>query len=694
MSNQNNLYNILAAFNKATQETAETPKQQARAIYESVEAKGSITSGVKGVEKKLAEAYASHKVDEVWSGPNPDKKSKGEEKKYVDKLKARNSPKAKKDYDKDGEIESEKDEVIGSRRKAAGLDEAAAGSKWQVKIQYADPSGTGIASATVSVQAPDKETAKRYAVTDATKSGKKNVKATSASSAVTEGRVKQLQMDLEELTDAEFKTKYKMSKAEARKGMNEGIMDEPDTVDTPTGRIHRAKPGGYGRQDQDDFPANPANDNGAAPRGRGRPKGLPAQLRAQKAAELAARGIDPNAPRKRGRPAKNPAGGANSAPAGTLGLHNFLFGPAPKTLPGKPGVKHKMSDQGTERDRVRSITGESARPTNLKGYLAESVGTLDHIMNRFKNEVKRFQSGEDLDQDLYEALFDYYMDSGEMPYGVAKARSGDPYEWVTQRFDDEIGVSESSYPSQEELDAHHEESLGRRNDSIHAEAADNEPSRARQHYTPDVPKTDVPKKTSWLRDPIAAATDRIYDKIKGVKEDGELNELARLAGIKTTNESASVISGDYDGDGDHDMHDHEVESEDRGTMSVSTNQSSTGTKNVTVTADGEAASALLDMLKNAGMGSSDAARDAEQRVTAVVVGSDEQEVDEEYANEPAPQYQSTEAIMARGDDMNRQKKQNFPLRAPGNNPMAEGSDPLANLGRDLMAEYQALKLKK
>ena len=231
---------------------------------------------------------------------------------------------------------------------------------------------------------------------------------------------------------------------------------------------------------------------------------------------------------------------------------------------------------------MSALTGSRLRERRValalrQADLAESVGTLDHIMNRFKNEVKRFQSGEDLDQDLYEALFDYYMDSGEMPYGVAKARSGDPYEWVTQRFDDEIGVTESSYPSQEELDDHHEESLGRRNDSIHAEAADNEPSRARQHYTPDVPKTDTPKKTSWLRDPIAAATDRIYDKIKGVKEDSELNELARLAGIKTTNESASVISGDYDGDGDHDMHDHEVESEDRGTMSVSTNQSSTGT---------------------------------------------------------------------------------------------------------------------
>lgn len=41
------------------------------------------------------------------------------------KLSESKSPKAKKDWDKDGKIESEKDEVIGSRRKAAGLDEVA-----------------------------------------------------------------------------------------------------------------------------------------------------------------------------------------------------------------------------------------------------------------------------------------------------------------------------------------------------------------------------------------------------------------------------------------------------------------------------------------------------------------------------------------------------------------------------------------
>ena len=47
--------------------------------------------------------------------------------------------------------------------------------------------------------------------------------------------------------------------------------------------------------------------------------------------------------------------------------------------------------------------------------------------------------GMDLDQmveygePLYEALFDYYMHSGEMPYGVMKARIGDPDVWIADR---------------------------------------------------------------------------------------------------------------------------------------------------------------------------------------------------------------------------------------------------------------------
>ena len=53
--------------------------------------------------------------------------------------------------------------------------------------------------------------------------------------------------------------------------------------------------------------------------------------------------------------------------------------------------------------------------------------------------IKHDALGLDLDQiveygePLYEALFDYYMHSGEMPYGVMKARTGDPDVWIADR---------------------------------------------------------------------------------------------------------------------------------------------------------------------------------------------------------------------------------------------------------------------
>ena len=35
---------------------------------------------------------------------------------------------------------------------------------------------------------------------------------------------------------------------------------------------------------------------------------------------------------------------------------------------------------------------------------------------------------------LYDELFEYFLE--DMPYGTAKARDGDPVEWITMRLDD------------------------------------------------------------------------------------------------------------------------------------------------------------------------------------------------------------------------------------------------------------------
>jgi hypothetical protein len=101
--------------------------------------------------------------------------------------------------------------------------------------------------------------------------------------------------------------------------------------------------------------------------------------------------------------------------------------------------------------RKRGMAENTALNTMLKyagvqvkeSVLTDSTGhTLDHILQRFSREVADFEKGADLDQDLFDALYDYYFD--DMPYGVKKARTGDPYEWVSERLADELGIVESN----------------------------------------------------------------------------------------------------------------------------------------------------------------------------------------------------------------------------------------------------------
>lgn len=115
------------------------------------------------------------------------------------------------------------------------------------------------------------------------------------------------------------------------------------------------------------------------------------------------------------------------------------------------GLGANTSPKGNKPVVTADIHRESRVPAMIQGIRAvmearivdEGGSTFDHILNRFKNEVKRFEEGDELDSDLYEALFDYYANLGEIPYGTMKARTGDPYEWVTQRLVQDLGLSES-----------------------------------------------------------------------------------------------------------------------------------------------------------------------------------------------------------------------------------------------------------
>ena len=127
--------------------------------------------------------------------------------------------------------------------------------------------------------------------------------------------------------------------------------------------------------------------------------------------------------------------------------------------------------------------------------------------------------------------------------------------------------------------------------------------------------------------------------------------------------------------------------------------SSDGNKSVSINADGDAADQLMQMLKMAGLGGGET-----HAKLAIAVptnsGEEVEEATEQYANTPEEEYAGVNTITDQGEDMNRQKKQFAGLPRQGDNPMApqqpvaEEIDPIGTLGRDLMKEYQALKLAK
>ena len=93
---------------------------------------------------------------------------------------------------------------------------------------------------------------------------------------------------------------------------------------------------------------------------------------------------------------------------------------------------------GDASDELIRDTEVPERNLSESRLMDDTGETLEHILDRFKYEVRHFEQGGDLDNDLYDALFDYYLNTGDIPYGVAKARTGDPYEWVAQNLESHL----------------------------------------------------------------------------------------------------------------------------------------------------------------------------------------------------------------------------------------------------------------
>jgi Protein of unknwon function (DUF3008) len=494
-------------------------------------------------------------------------------------------------------------------------------------------------------------------------------------------------------------------------------MTECSCPHTNEGEITRKQ--GVTRHTKTDYPGYPSDDLEQDDDRTG-PKSIGGRGRPRKAQTKNPRPIAGAEKKGRGRPASVKSGPV-SMPADPFGR---VTGIAPK---GKRGTVHSMAE-------AMDLLGQQLGQLNEGRYLEDSNGeTLNHILNRFKHDVKRFEAGEDIyGSDLYHALFDYYSENGEMPYGTQKARDGDPANWIHDRLD--LILGDRAYGK----DPANAEGYGIENEA---------------GIPGNLPPEQVPGKEDLLK-----GKGRSYYEEEVTMED-ELNELARLAGIHAegnafTGKLKNTANGDkFELDGktftDTSTLDEEPEMEEgnefsgelskaraehkdsfevdgkeypvkesfeqpgQPEFSLNTSIDSDGRKTVSVNAEGEQAEALLQMLKMAGLGSSDKAQELEQEPVSVeVIDNDEGcEVDEADApvdqpstkpvNGPEPEYKTMRASTmgpGEGDAGEKTMNPDRPTFKNGDNalsnPPARGKEVLkavAALESKLAAEYESIK---
>lgn len=85
----------------------------------------------------------------------------------------------------------------------------------------------------------------------------------------------------------------------------------------------------------------------------------------------------------------------------------------------------------------KTIGEEEGEELNYEqDQLRQAIG--DEMFAQVKSAVEQGISlaSTEMPDAMYDALYDYYTENGEMPYGTAKARDGDPAEWIENKLDE------------------------------------------------------------------------------------------------------------------------------------------------------------------------------------------------------------------------------------------------------------------
>ena len=127
-------------------------------------------------------------------------------------------------------------------------------------------------------------------------------------------------------------------------------------------------------------------------------------------------------------------------------------------------VHEEVEEDTSLADMLRLAGRSGVMGMNQNNLLSESVY---HELDEADLEEARYETDEvkaiiakhlgtarpltDADMDnseLHQDLYDYFVSSGDMPYGTAKARDDDPYEWIFNRLD-QLGMVESVTEAEE-----------------------------------------------------------------------------------------------------------------------------------------------------------------------------------------------------------------------------------------------------
>ena len=606
--NSNGMYNVLNIFKKLEPTTQEQTKAEAKAIYESVEAQGSIIAGVSDVEKRLSEAYAATKEGKYgddgidYSGKFGDRKA---EKPPVDTK-----------FDTRG-IAS----MMG-KKPAKPFGKVSASNKLALPGEDDDLS--------------ESESGERPYVCVHAKKGKCEVSAKSSYEAAKKAAEKWKLKNTSGIDS--YLADVKHTAVDESSDMEEGKPRNKYAI----GMAAAKKAAGFGKKPAHDLPKSVIT------------KG-----------HKIAKSIDEAEPTM---PSKKPE--------------------QAKKKPVSPFGKQKVSEG-----------------VNFTEMMKKQHATLEEMLKTLSDDIAEFKRSGHVSEPLRDCMGVYEYGKTQLSDAVEPEqvpafmrKSTEPGRIAAQRSNDmrnaNAGADVWSSPRPAPMGEPDEElnELARLAGLSLEETVDKKAFAALAE----------PKDKITYADKIAGATkkDEGVDKKSFAalaEPKDKITYADKIAGATKKNEDLDESCDTIQlGDMASEMEQHQ------GKINVTTNASSDGNKSVSINADGAAAEQLMAMLKMAGLGGGDAHARLATMEPESGEGEVEIEMDEavgeegQYANTPEECYQGQDVIAHQGADMNREKKQFADKPKAGDNPMAtpESVDPVAAFGRDLMAEYQSLKLKK